>query len=105
MIFSCFFFPIQGVKSWFALATRQSRIFFFYFYCAGDRRKCESIVPLAAGDADDDDGEMRAFFDEIFFWAGCKRLRSFRKSIILNLRTEKQISQIRFLYVFYVLIY
>lgn len=52
------------------------------FYC-GDRRKCDSIVPLlAAGDAAAvaDGGEMRGFFGEIFFAAGCKRLRSFRKS-------------------------
>lgn len=52
-----------------------------FFYCVGDRRKCDSIVPLVvAGDAADDDGDMRGFFGEIFFWAGCKRLRSFRKS-------------------------
>lgn len=44
-------------------------------YCVGDRRKCDSIVPRLD---DDDDGEMRAFFGEIFFCAGCKRLRSFR---------------------------
>lgn len=45
------------------------------FYCVGDRRKCDSIVPVGP---DDDDGDMRAFFGEIFFWAGCKRLHSFR---------------------------
>lgn len=53
------------------------------FYCVGDRWKCDSIVPetaTATAADDDDDGEMRAFFGEIFFGAGCKRLRSFRKS-------------------------
>lgn len=60
-----------------------SKIFIIFFslcfdqlnwsiYCA-DCLKCDSIVPLV-------DGEIRGFFGEIFFWVGCKRLRSFRKS-------------------------
>lgn len=47
-------------------------LFFSLSYCV-DCLKCDNIVPLVAA-------AMRGFFGEIFFWAGCKRLRSFRKS-------------------------
>lgn len=68
-------------------------------YYIGDRRKCDNIVPLlAAGDAATAtaaavaaaDGEMRGFFGEIFFAAGCKRLRSFKKSARQKNETQKK---------------
>lgn len=75
----CFFiFKLGKVIRW--TISKISIIFFslcfdqlnWSIYCA-DCLKCDSIVPL-------DDGEILGFFGEIFFWVGCKRLRSFRKS-------------------------
>lgn len=48
------------------------------------------IAVAAAADDDDADGEMRGFFGEIFFAAGCKRLRSFRKSAKTKFEWKRQ---------------
>lgn len=69
---------------------------FVVVYCV-DGLKCDRIVPVA--------GEIRAFFGEIFFAAGCNRLRSFKKSAIRIKLTTQSMIVLHFLMIYEIYIY